>query len=195
VTRELRLPMERAVVEAIAEDAEAHSDGYEVVTWRDRCPPDLAEDRALMAQKMSTDVPREGLEWYEESWDASRIREMEALVASMNRTLISAGAIDASTGRLVAFTDIAVPLGAPEVAYQWDTLVLEEHRGHRLGMLVKTANLDWLRRESPRTQRIVTENAETNLPMISINEALGFEVVGHRYAWQKRLSRGRSGVS
>jgi RimJ/RimL family protein N-acetyltransferase len=64
----------------------------------------------------------------------------------------------------------------PEWGFQGDTGVLRHHRGHRLGMLVKTAMLEWLATEEPRLRRIETGNAASNNYMISINERLGFTV-------------------
>ena len=45
--------------------------------------------------------------------------------------MLSAGRV--KDGRLVGFTDLQVPLAQPERAHQGGTLVLREHRGHRLG--------------------------------------------------------------
>jgi GNAT superfamily N-acetyltransferase len=57
---------------------------------------------------------------------------------------------------------------------QFDTIVLPEHRGHRLGMLVKAANLLQVRRAAPTATSIVTWNAAENRHMLAVNEALGF---------------------
>ena len=74
------------------------------------------------------------------------------------------------------------------MAYQWDTLVLADHRGHRLGQLVKAANLRALRAGLPQVRRVVTWNAESNAPMLRVNRALGFEPVGRMVEWQKSLA-------
>lgn len=57
---------------------------------------------------------------------------------------------------------------------QWDTIVLHGHRGHRLGMLVKAANIVALRQAGPQAAAIITWNAEENRHMLSVNEALAF---------------------
>ena len=60
---------------------------------------------------------------------------------------------------------------------QWDTIVLPEHRGHRLVMRVKAANLIALREAMPEARAIITWNAEENRPMLDVNEALGFRPI------------------
>ncbi|MBD4636278.1 GNAT family N-acetyltransferase, partial [Xanthomonas citri pv. citri] len=60
---------------------------------------------------------------------------------------------------------------------QWDTIVLPEHRGHRLGMRVKAANLIAVRDALPGARAIITGNAEENRHMLDVNEALGFRPV------------------
>ena len=73
------------------------------------------------------------------------------------------------------------------LAHQWNTLVLREHRGRRLGLLVKLAALRLLAREEPQATRVVTWNAQENAPMIAVNEALGFRVAGGSTAWSLAL--------
>ena len=51
-----------------------------------------------------------------------------------------------------------------------------QHRGHRLGLLVKTAMLDWLAEAEPAIERIETGNAAANDHMIAVNDVLGFEL-------------------
>jgi hypothetical protein len=82
---------------------------------------------------------------------------------------------------------MAVSKTAPDQGYQWDTLVLREHRGHRLGLLVKAANLQALITELPEVRRVFTWNATENEPMLRVNRALGFAPIGHTTEWQKQL--------
>ncbi len=106
----------------------------------------------------------------------------------MDRSYFGAVAVHRSTGRSVAYTTMGVPLSQPERVYQWDTLVLREHRGHRLGTLVKLAALQEMAAHSPRSRCITTWNAQENAPMIRVNDALGARTNGQLINWQKRLS-------
>ena len=187
IRRDLGLPVDPAHLDAVDADCAPHADGYVVRTWRDRCPDDLVDDRAELGRRMSTDAPLGGLSWDEESWDAARIRRREAQVAGMGRTCFGAGAVHEATGRMVAFTEMAAPRDVPALVHQWETIVLREHRGHRLGTLVKTAALRRLAQELPEARTIVTGNAVTNAPMIAVNERLGFRPNGLITAWQREL--------
>ena len=149
---------------------------YEIVTWVDRAPDHLVEGVAQLVGRMSTDTPRGDLSWESEVWDASRWREKEDDAFHSGRGRLAAGAVNRS-GRLVAFTDIGIWKQQPTVAEQWNTIVDPDHRGHRLGLVVKIANLRHLRREIPGALRLETWNANENTRMIAINELLGFQIV------------------
>ena len=75
----------------------------------------------------------------------------------------------------------------PGKAYQWGTLVLREHRGHRLGQATKAHNLLWLQRERADLTLLVTYNAEVNRHMIAVNEAMGFRPVERLGEYQRTL--------
>jgi len=155
---------------------DGRSSDYEIVTWVDRAPDELVEGVAQLVSRMSTDTPRGDLSWEPEVWDASRWREKEDDALRSGRRRLAAGAVD-GRGHLVAFTDIGVYVQQPGVAEQWNTIVDPEHRGHRLGLAAKVANLRNLRREVPGALRLETWNAIENSRMIAINELLGFGVV------------------
>ena len=78
---------------------------------------------------------------------------------------------------MAAVTAVEADPDNPEWGHQLLTAVVRKHRGHRLGLLVKTAMLDWLAEAEPGLGRIVTGNAAVNRYMIAINEALGFELL------------------
>lgn len=181
--------LDPALVRQLSEDAESRAgEDYRVVTWTDRCPDALVDDWAELATRMTVAVPTGDLDYGEERWDAARIRDQERDYARSGRGYVTCAAQHVPTGRLVAYTDITYPHASPAIAYQDDTLVLPEHRGHRLGMLVKTANLRELARLRPGTLRIHTWNAEENEHMLAINVALGFRPTGVLALWQRRTT-------
>jgi GNAT superfamily N-acetyltransferase len=183
--RDLVLPVDEQRLSRLETEARTAGRGYAVVTWRDRTPEHLLDDRALLQQRMTTDAPHGDLPVEEERWNGERIREYERLHLDRGRTTLSAGAV--KDGRLVAFTDLQVPLADPRRASQGGTLVLPEHRGHRLGALVKAAVLRELAARMPEVRRISTCNSESNAPMVAVNEALGFRPAGSLSSWSLRL--------
>jgi GNAT superfamily N-acetyltransferase len=182
--RDLLLPPDEERLSALEAEARRASAGYELVTWRDRTPDELLDDRALLEQRMTTDAPHGDLPVEEERWDGERIREYEESHVARGRTVLVAGAV--TEGRLVAFTELQVPLAQPERANQAGTLVLRGHRGHRLGALMKAAVIRELVTTRPEVRRITTYNHEDNTPMVAVNEALGFRPAGQLSTWSRR---------
>ncbi|MDK3257613.1 GNAT family N-acetyltransferase [Blastococcus capsensis] len=184
--RDLVLPVDEDRLSALEAEAARTSAGYRIVTWRDRTPDPLLEDRALLERRMTTDAPHGDLPVEEEEWDGERIREHERSHVARGRAVLSTGAVTGD-GRLVAFTDLQVSLGQPERAHQGGTLVLREHRGRRLGARIKAAVLRDLAARFPEVRRISTYNSESNTPMVAVNEALGFRLAGQLSSWSLRL--------
>jgi GNAT superfamily N-acetyltransferase len=160
------------------------ADGYRVVQWVDHAPDELVDGLAICCARMSTDAPQEQMEWEPEIWDADRYRKKEAAAIARGRVRFAGAAVHEATGQVVAMTDIGVSRHRPEVGYQWDTIVLTEHRGHGLGLALKARNHDLLVESSPETRWVNTWNAEVNRHMIAINEQLGFQPVEYWTEWQ-----------
>ena len=114
--------------------------------FADRWPDEYLADRCELGRRMSTDVPVGEQQLDEEIWDGARVRALEAGLAAQDRAKVTTAARHDATGRLVGYTEVVVPLGAPAWSWQHDTLVMREHRGHGLGLAMKVANLlgrDW----------------------------------------------------
>jgi GNAT superfamily N-acetyltransferase len=188
VRRDIDLPLDPDRVERLTARCRPYAVGYELRVWHDRCPDDVVDDLAELHRQMSTDVPKDEMDWREEVWDAARLRRNEDQSLAMDRTWVGVGAVHAPTGTVVAFTNMGLPRSAPRRAYQWETLVSAPHRGHRLGLLVKLAGLQELAATSERTAYISTWNAQENGPMIAVNDALGARTNGGLAILQRVLA-------
>lgn len=175
--------LDEARLDALEAEAGSRSAGYEPVSWIGPTPEDLVDDHAQLMGQMSVDAPMGDLDWEPEAWDAGRVREQEQLVADQRRTALLTAVRHQESGRLVAFSSMGVSQLQSDPAFQWDTIVLRDHRGHRLGMLAKVINLRQLRREVPDARRVVSWNAESNTHMVAINDALGFRPVERLAEW------------
>lgn len=158
--------------------------GYELVQWIDVAPEAVVADAAMLVGRMSIDAPQGDMAWEPESWDAARYRDKERDAAARCRRRFATVARHRDSGRCVAYTDIGVSTVQPEVGYQWETIVVRDHRGHGLGLVTKAANLRILRSVMPATRLVNTWNAASNSHMIAINDRLGFRPVERWTEWR-----------
>jgi GNAT superfamily N-acetyltransferase len=170
------------------EDAVSHTAEYSLIQWEGAAPAEILDDLVVLHSRMTIDAPLEDLDWEPEQWTPQRYREREQRVVASGQVCLSTAARHGASGQIVALTDIGLTTGLPEIAYQWATIVLPSHRGHRLGMLVKLANLAYLRTSRPRVRTLNTWNAAINDHMVGINEAIGFRPVERWREWQLELS-------
>lgn len=163
--------------EAVATAAAVAGDDYEVRAWEGESPDEFLPGLARLKERMAVDQPSGGLEVVEQSWDVDRVRERERL-ALVGYRLFRTVAIHRPTGEVAATSVLSLSRSNPEAFLdQGDTIVLAEHRGRRLGMLVKGTNLVQVARLVPDATGIVTWNAAENRPMLAVNEALGFHPI------------------
>lgn len=176
--------------EALAEAEAAAGDQYELIVWEGVADDDIIGGLVVLKERMDTDPPSGGMDVIESTWDVARLREIEDRFLPRNRiwrTVVR----HRHSGEIVALSELFRDRINPDALVdQWDTIVLPEHRGHRLGMLVKAANLLQVRDADPGAKAVVTWNAEENRFMLGVNEALGFRPILIEAAMQKRLAAG-----
>ncbi|WP_175470173.1 GNAT family N-acetyltransferase [Curtobacterium sp. MCBA15_001] len=183
----LALPAERDRVECVHADAAAAAgDRYRVHTWTGTTPAQWEASIALLETRMSTDAPQGGMDEPEDVWTVERLREHEAQLLTAPRTLLTIAVEDVENTTLAGFSQLSVPHDLAQPVFQWDTLVLREHRGHRLGWLLKVVGIETIERDHAGHPSIVTFNAEENRPMLDVNEAVGFVGVGSEGIWEHR---------
>jgi GNAT superfamily N-acetyltransferase len=185
----LALPLDEGRLgDAVAAASASSGADYAVRGWTGATPERWLDDMATLYTRMSTDAPSAGLEEPEDVWTALRVSEDDRRQALSPRTRVTSAIEHLPTGTLVGYSVLSVPRETRRAVSQEDTLVLREHRGHRLGMLLKVANLQALQRTMPGYPSIITFNAEENRHMLRVNEELGFVPIGYEGAWRKVLS-------
>jgi GNAT superfamily N-acetyltransferase len=187
VERELDWPPPSGDLDRRTSEFLPHARAYEILSWRGAAPEELLASRAHLSAIMPVEVPDAGYGVEEERWDAERVRHHEQRTHEMGRDLLVAAARHRDSGDLVGYSELTVSRDHPATAYQWDTLVVRAHRGHRLGALMKIATMKELSKGGYKTQRIMTSNNSLNTAMIAVNEALGFYPTGGIVTWHKAL--------
>ena len=183
-----RQHLQRLDVDALArarDEALPHAGDYTFTRLLGPVPEADLEAVARMAAAIN-DAPTDGLEVEDDLYPPARIRAYERAQAAQG-TLHRVLARHRGSGAFAGQTVIAVAADRPWLAEQHDTSVVREHRGHRLGLLLKIEMLAWLRESQPQLEVVDTWNAASNEHMIGVNEALGFEVVGGALIFQGSL--------
>jgi GNAT superfamily N-acetyltransferase len=185
----LDLPVDPGLLARHREQAEAKAGpDYRIVTWTGLTPEQWRADIAYLNNRMSVDEPTAGLDVDEETWDEARVVKKDESEIAGGRPMLVAAVEHVPTGKLVGLNELSVATDRTRPVGQETTLVLSEHRGHRLGMLLKVANLHELAKLAPDAPLVFTFNAEENRYMLNVNEAVGFRAVGYDGAWKKTVA-------
>ncbi|WP_370616098.1 GNAT family N-acetyltransferase [Mumia sp. Pv 4-285] len=186
----LDLPVPAGRLAGLAQEASRVAGAaYRTHVWVDEVPEEWEEQYALLMTRMTTDAPAGGMDHSEDAWDVARLRDATARRQASGRVAVIGVAEHRPSGTLAGYSVAEVMGSRPESAIQADTLVLGEHRGHRLGMLIKTSLMGALSSLRPQARRIHTWNAHENAPMIAINVALGYRPASVAAQWQLRLDQ------
>ncbi|MFD2472304.1 GNAT family N-acetyltransferase [Amycolatopsis silviterrae] len=149
--------------------------GYRLVRWIGAAPDDLVEEYAK-ARGAIADAPLGESGLAEPQWSADRVRRIEA--ACRERDIEHRAVVAVGPGGAVAGLTVmeARPL-MPERLQQGDTAVLAGHRGHGLGLAMKSEMLRWFTADRPGAEQVWTATGAGNTHMIEVNHRLGFATV------------------
>jgi len=193
-TREARRTQNLTAIDGAAVDrlfAEAtHRAGDYIVERRQGLPtPDeLLADLVAVTESIN-DAPMGELSWEREVFDLQRLRDFETAQAGRRNRLYRIFARHKGSGEIGGHTIVAVNDFWPARAWQLDTAVHHDHRGHRLGALLKITMMRWIAEAEPTVREIDTWNNADNDYMISINEQIGYRLTGLFTEWELRAPR------
>ncbi|CAB4684952.1 MAG: GNAT family N-acetyltransferase [Actinobacteria bacterium] len=159
---------------------------YTLLWWSDPTPEEHLEGLCALYSRFHSEIPLGDLDLRAQAWTPQRLRGAEERrVAAGRAHLLVAGV--APDGRLVGYSDLNVADASPHRASIESTLVLPEHRGHRLGLAMKALLHQQTRALFPAVEFIVTGNAGVNTWMNAVNEQLGYGIVERCLDMQKVL--------
>lgn len=186
VRRDLPLPIDQLQFEAWLDESAAHHDGYRLETFESDIPADLLESFLYVFNQIGADMPHGDAKWEASAVDAATWAQQVRNAEEADRRDYFTVAISPD-GEVVAFSTLVVPAEDMPTIHQWGTMVRADHRGKRLGMAVKAANLRHVQALHPERTRVTTCNAEVNAQMVDINERLGFQAVEIKVEFQRDL--------
>ena len=166
--------------------AEERAGDYELLRFAGRTPDELMDELARITDAIN-DAPLDDLEIEDEVYPPDRIRAYETAQIESGFRFRRVVARHRGTGELAGHTVVTVDTELPAIGDQHDTAVAREHRGHRLGVLLKADMVRWLAEDEPQLATIDTWNAESNDHMIGVNELLGYRIMGRALEFQRRI--------
>lgn len=180
----LTMPVEAEHVASLAVRADAAGSAYDVVVWGDRCPEEHVAAFCAMQTQMSRDVPMGDLELDPVVWDEERLRTSEQRTSVAYHRVVAA-ARRREDGVFGGYTLVFVPRGE-DWGMQDDTLVMPEHRGHRLGTALKLATLEVLQRDHREVRALHTWTEPSNHAMQRTNADFGYRPVETLHEVQRK---------
>ncbi len=159
---------------------------YRLEWWTDPAPEEHVASLAAAMSRFLEEIPLGDLDLRPQQWTPERVRRREARRAAMHRDQLTVVAL-APSGEVAGFTNLVISPHAPRLADIGDTLVLPEHRGHRLGLAMKVLLHQQVRALHPGAELIATGNADVNRWMNAVNDQLGYRPVDRTLELQKVL--------
>lgn len=150
-------------------------DGYTLATHLNGVPRHLRSQVGALKGLVDAEAPNGLLQWQATPVSVAEYEAEVELWQQQGRTAVESVALDGD-GVVVAWTCLVTAPGAYRPAQIEGTVVLGAHRGQRLGVAVKTANLLGALAHGG-TSRVQTSSDDENVWMRAINEQLGFQPV------------------
>jgi len=131
-------------------------------------------DEYARAKASARAHPTYDLELRPSSYESDRLR---ASIATLHRRGLKPYivlAVHEQSGTVAGLTEVVVPAQRPIRADQYDTVVVQKHRGYGLGRALKARMLVELRSAEPQLRDVQTWNAVGYESMRRVNAELGF---------------------
>jgi GNAT superfamily N-acetyltransferase len=138
-------------------------------------PPESMFEEYAKAKASVRLNPAYDLELRPSSYDSERLRASLGTLHARGLKPYVVLAVHEQSGAVAGLTEVVVPAQRPTRADQYDTVVVQTHRGYGLGRALKARMLFELRAAEPQLLDVQTWNAVGNEAMRRVNDELGFQ--------------------
>ena len=184
IERLLALPVPGDRLDRLEAHAQEKAGPYRFELWDDEIPEEHVAAYGVLLRQLDLDDPDGDAELEAGEYTPERVRSLVATQRERGMRTLVAVAI-APDGQIVGNSEIRWSTGdGATLAWQENTLVMPEHRGHRLGLGMKVLTHRRISELAPDLRVLVTCNAAENPWMISVNEQLGYEIAFRENVYQ-----------
>lgn len=176
----------------------ADVDRAEMQRWVDNTHPDYAlewitpdgpypdaslDDMAHLRGVLLNDAPMGDIPIERRTISHEELRSDEERQVGYGRLRWTLIARHIPSGVPVGYTEMLIDTHDPNTVYQGATAVDGQHRGHALGRQLKAAMFHRVINDCPDARSIRTFNADSNEPMLAVNNAMGFQPLFAATRW------------
>ena len=175
--------LDHALMQSWIDTGNQRAAEFELGLWDSTLPEDEIEVIAEMISVMNT-APRDDLAIEDWKLTPDQLREWEAFMKERGTQQRTYYARHKPSRELAGYTQLHYNPEDVNTAQQGDTGVMPNYRGHGLGKWLKAAMVQRVQQDFPQVRYIRTGNADSNAPMLAINQQMGFKPYFAETAWQ-----------